>query len=290
MSTPEASTEGIGMEVVEEPANPGLPAEKETAEEQDAVKNDDMDKNNFDKINDADGNDKFKCKICDHEVNTEGGMKRHITTKHINPKDSKKRKIDDKDDDDTVEDKKAKVDQVIDDPDDMSLVDRILAGNAYASSQSTIEIGDKTMAALDSSFKEVQSHEDKLPEANSKLSNAEEDQEVLKANAEEDKAKIASLEEALENMKQMVDLTKATNNSLEIESYNKDVKIEKIQKAVKMQDAAIKKMQVEVKKNGSTANDKTMKALSEENKFKKKEAEDANKRANDAMKKTQGWN
>ena len=65
----------IRMEVVEEPANPVLPVEKETTEEQDAVKIDDMDKNKFDKISDADGNDKFKCKICDHEVNTEGGMK-----------------------------------------------------------------------------------------------------------------------------------------------------------------------------------------------------------------------
>ena len=270
------------MEVGEVTAIVDLPADKEPAAEQDVVKDDDMDKNNFKKITDADGNDKFKCKVCDHEVNTEGGMKRHITTKHINPKDSKKRKMDD--DTDNGEDKKAKVDEVAEDPDDMDLVDRILAGNAYASTQSNNDVGDKTIAALDKSFNETKSQEEELAEANSKLSNAEEDLEVFKANAEEDKAKIASLEEAIENMKQLMDITKATNNSLEIESHNKDAKIDKVQKAIKLQDTAIKKMQAEARKNVNATTENTIKSLKEENKIKRKEAEDANKRATEATK------
>ena len=48
-----------------------------------------------------------------------------------------------------TEDKKAKVEETIDDPNDMSLVDRILAGDAYASTQSHSGIGDKSIAALE---------------------------------------------------------------------------------------------------------------------------------------------
>ena len=270
------------MEVGEVTAIVDLPADKEPAAEQDVVKDDDMNKNNFEKINDADGNDKFKCKVCDHKVNTEGGMKRHIMTKHVNPKDSKKRKMDD--DTENGEDKKAKVDEVADDPDDMDLVDRILAGNAYTSTQSNNEVGDTTIAALDKPFNETKSQEEELAEARSKLLNAEEDMEVLKANAEEDKAKIASLEEAIENMKQLMVITKATNNSLEIESHNKDVKINKVQKAIKLQDTAIKKMQAEARKNVNATTENTIKSLKEENKIKRKEAEEANKRATEAVK------
>ena len=107
----------------------------------------------------------------------------------------------------------------------------------------------------------------------------------MKTNSDEDKAKIASLEESIETMKQMLDLTKAKNNSLEIESHNKDVKIEKIQLAVKMQDTAIRKMQEDAKKKVNPATENTIKALREETKAKKKEADEANKRANEAIKK-----
>ena len=122
MTSSEAALGDTVMEVVDESVILDLEADKETEEEQGAVKEDDMDKNNFEKIND----DKFKCKICEHEVNTEGGMKRHITTKHINPKESKKRKMDEKEDAENTEDKKTKVEETIDDPNDMSLIDRIL--------------------------------------------------------------------------------------------------------------------------------------------------------------------
>ena len=277
--------EGYMMEVL--PETMEVTTDMETVGNQegsvlDGMKEDEMDNMNFEKITDVDGKDKFKCKVCENEANTEGGMKRHITTKHLKPKETKDTKKRERGDDETenIEDKKAKVEEAEDDPDDMGLVERILAGNAYGSSQSNPELGDKTLADLDNTMTEVKSQEGKLPEvksqeeslteANSKLSKAEEELITMKTNSEEDKAKIASLEEALQTMKQMVDLTKATNNSLEIESYNKDVKIEKIQLAVKMQDTVIRKMQEDAKKKVNLANEHTLKTLREENKAQKK--------------------
>ena len=97
---------------------------------QDVIKEDEMDNMNFEKIKDEDGNDKFMCKVCENEANTEAGMKRHVTTKHLKPKeikDPKKRGMPDNEDADTIENKKAKVDETEDDLDDMSLVEIILA-------------------------------------------------------------------------------------------------------------------------------------------------------------------
>ena len=79
------------MEAVDPPGDMEVATVEETVGEQeesvqDTLKEDEMDNMNFEKITDVDGNNKFKCKVCENEANTEGGMKRHITTKHLKPK------------------------------------------------------------------------------------------------------------------------------------------------------------------------------------------------------------
>ena len=73
-----------------------------------------------------------------------------------------------------------------------------------------------------------------------------------------------------------MDIIKATSNSLEIESHHKDVNLDKVQTAIKQQDAAIKNMQAEARKNVNATTENHIKSLKKENKIKKKEAEDAN--------------
>ena len=56
------------------------------------------------------------------------------------------------------------MDEDEEDLDGMSLVERILAGNAYSSTQSSTELGDKTIADLENTMTEVKSQESKLPD------------------------------------------------------------------------------------------------------------------------------
>ena len=131
----------------------------------------------------------------------------------------------------------------------------------------------------------TESLKQELVEVNIKLKSMEEEYAVMEANAKDDKATKESLEQALATNKQLLDVSEAKTNSLEMELEGAKTKIKRFEGVFKLMEAKEKILKDAAKKNVDPVTDKENKDLKEEVKSKKKEIEDANRKANDALKK-----
>ena len=124
-----------------------------------------------------------------------------------------------------------------------------------------------------------------LVEVKIKLTSMEEEYAVMEANAKDDKATRESLEQALATNKQLLDVSEAKANSLEMELEGTKTKIKRFEGVFKIMEAKEKLLIDAAKKNVDPLTEKENKDLKEELKTKKKETEEANRKANEAMKK-----
>ena len=124
-----------------------------------------------------------------------------------------------------------------------------------------------------------------LVEVKIKMTSMEEEYAVMEANAKDDKATRESLEQALATNKQLLDVSEAKANSLEMELEGTKTKIKRFEGVFKIMEAKEKLLIDAAKKNVDPLTEKENKDLKEELKTKKKETEEANRKANEAMKK-----
>ena len=118
-----------------------------------------------------------------------------------------------------------------------------------------------------------------------KISKLQVDTAVYKANANEDKAMIESLKEAVETAKKETEIVRARNNTLEVEVIDKDSKISKF---IDNFNDMKQKMEVSEKGNIGAAATKSLKEAKEETKTVKKELEKSQKRVENLQKKLNG--
>ena len=243
------------------------------------------------KMTKVDGVDFFECTTCGKAYKGLSSVKSHITKMHKKSKEQEK----------TITAAKDDAGQF-----DLARLDRWQGDldGQKTSTQRPGGIGDDTLADLFSSQEvslEVRREEQEpeqelepetmeeqverltkeLKEAKDYKTTHEKELEDMVANAKDDQAKIDSLNEALKNNQQLLDIIKGTNGSLEIEIEKKNEIIKKFEISFNFMEAKVGKLEDAVKKNY----DPNAKAMKDELKAKKKEIDDANKKANEAMKK-----
>ena len=246
------------------------------------------------KVVTVEGQEQFECAICRKVYKHKRTAESHIIKVHKKPKvkptaaEQAEHGSASKEDDDEEE----------------FDMDRLLAYENSSPDDEGGDIGDATLDGLfgsqpvsqiiaseDGEVTEVEKEESietlkqELLEVNTKLKSMEEEYAVMEANTNDDKATKESLEQALNTNKQLLDISEAKASSLRIELEEKNVKIKRFEDIFKTMDASLKVLKEATKKNVDPLTDKENKDLKEEIKSKKKEVEEANRKANDAMKK-----
>ena len=245
------------------------------------------------KVVTVEGQEQFECALCGKVYKHKRTAESHVIKIH--------KKLKDKPIAEQVEHGEASKED--DDDDGEFDMDRL---NIYEKStpEEGGDIGDATLAALfgsqpvsqdiateDVDENEVEKEESvetlkqELLEVKTKLKSMEEEYAVMEANAKDDKATKESLEQALVTNKQLLDISEAKASSLAIELEVKNTKIKRFEDVFKTMDVTLKVLKEAAKKNVDPLTDKENKDLKEEVKSKKKEIEEANRKANDAMKK-----
>ena len=124
-----------------------------------------------------------------------------------------------------------------------------------------------------------------LEEARTTISSLKEEIGVLMANSELDNAKIESLEEQIENGNKIFSSSQARNNHLEVEAIENKTKLDNFVKVFKNMKTEIADLKNAGKAKENINVDQIIKKLKDENRTKKKEADDATKKMEDAVKK-----
>ena len=238
------------------------------------------------KIKIVDGMDVYECSICSKTYKAKQTMKSHLTKVHKKPKEKETEKV--------AETEKDDADVTF----DMNRLNRW----QKASTQKSGGIGDKTLDNLFLSqgdmnhdetdvenehekMEDTESLIQKLEDSKTKLKSMEEEFAVMTANAKEDDAKIESLEDALKSNKELLDISQATANSLEIKLNLEKDKTKQFEGVFKTMEQNILTLENAAQENVDPVSERQIKSLKDELKTKKKEIDDANKRANDAIKK-----
>ena len=204
-------------------------ASQEEREDQDVIGNQDDDVVVF-KVITVDDVDHYECTACGKRYKAKNSVRSHITRVHKKQKD-KESPIVDKEKDDA--------------PFDMRRLDR---WRSTSTQREGAELGDATVQGLEGNFsleeennreeepdKDAEEDPDKdesvetlkleLVEVNTKLNSMKEQYDILEAKAKEEAATKESIEQALETSKQMLDMSQAKVNSLEMDIEDKKVTI-----------------------------------------------------------------
>ena len=242
------------------------------------------------KVITVDDVDQYKCTACGKKYKAKNSVRTHITKVHKKKTEKESTAVD-----------KEKEDA----PFDMRRLDR---WRSTSTPQEGGELGDARVRGLEEDFNleeeenaekdpEQDAEEDpdkdesletlklELVEVNAKLNSMKEQYEILEVKAKEEAATRESIEQAMETSKQLLDMSQAKVNSLEMDIEDKKETITGFEDVFKQMEAKIKVIESAAEKNLNPIAENTIKTLKDEVKAKKKEADDANKKANDTMKK-----
>ena len=204
-----------------------------------------------------DGTEVYSCEECKNECKTANGMKNHMIKKH------RLRSAEEDDDDDA---KKARRDGAKDASFDEKILENYDQGEGEEDSQSQTTSLDDMLSKYDNAGKAKEMNQNaitengKVAEAATKEGNTEvksvelasaiERIQILEEDLNETKAKLESLERAVETKDNLIDLYKGKNDELEIEALNSHTQTKKYERCFKLMTADVKKLQKEASEGG----------------------------------------
>ena len=240
------------------------------------------------KVINVDGQEVFECSTCGKKFDVKKTMKSHVTRMHKKAKDKDPTNPDEPE---ANKSKKA--------PFDMNRLNKYQSTSRTSTQNVEERIGDATMESLFASqgdpnpgeeipeepeAETMESLKQELEESKVKVKSMMEEFAVMTANSKEKDAKVESLKEALETNKQLLDVSQAKTNSLQMLLEEETNKVQHFEDTFIAMETTIKELESATKKNVDPNTEKLIKNLKDEVKSKKKEVEEANKRTNTAIK------
>ena len=228
---------------------------------------------------------KYKCKLCDYENEKERGMKQHVTKAH-KEKPTVKRKLSGDLAESTKKKTKEDEEETAEEVDDNTL-EEIVREKVASAEERTEEEDVQLEDALQIYVKKAVKVQDPQETSAEKIDEAvikERDNAELKQDNEELKAKVASLEEAIEVKDDRLNILQAKNDTLEIEAANKGKQNEDYKTTLKQM---LKDMNVLKERKGDTDKEARlkMKKVTEEAKEKEKRKLECEKKLEEMTKK-----